>query len=320
MLDVTAFGELLIDFVPAPGSTPDEPLLKAMVGGAPGNFAAAAQAYGAHSAVIGKVGQDAFGDLILRRLGELGMETRGVVRDGSAFTTLAFVTLSAAGERTFSFAREHGADTRLAAEECDYSLIDEARLFHFGTLSLTHEPIRSATEAALKRARVQGKLVSCDPNLRLPLWHSPEEAKARMLWALEQADIVKISDDEVQFLFGCGPEEGAERILRDCGPQLVFVTQGAQGCCFASGAARGRTANPAVRPVDTTGAGDIFFGAAVSRLLRLGKPLEALTEGDLRGVTAFACAAAALSTQRYGGIASIPPEAEVLRLLAEEGT
>ena len=316
MLDITALGELLIDFVPAPGSTPDEPLLKAMVGGAPGNFAAAAQAYGARSAIIGKVGQDAFGDLILRRLGELGVETRGVVRDGSAFTTLAFVTLSADGERAFSFAREHGADTRLAPEECDLSLIDEARLFHFGTLSLTHESARAATETAIRRARARGKLISCDPNLRLPLWHSPEEAKERMLWALEQTDIVKISDDEVRFLFGCGPEEGAERILAR-GPRLVFVTLGPEGCCFAAGTIRGRTANPAVRPVDTTGAGDIFFGAAVSRILRLGKPPEALTEGDLRGVTAFACTAAALSTQRYGGIASIPPEGEVLAALAK---
>lgn len=317
MLQVTALGELLIDFIPAPGSTGDEPVLRAMAGGAPGNFAAAAQAYGAHSALIGKVGRDAFGDLLVRCFSRLGVETRGLVRDGECFTTLAFVTLSEDGERAFSFARKPGADTQLRAEECDTGLIDRARLFHFGTLSLTQEPARSATVQMLAHARAGGKIISFDPNLRLLLWDSPEKARVQMLWGLGQADLVKLSGEEVEFLFGCGEQEGAAKIL-EYGAGLVLVTLGSRGCYYASRRFCGYIPAPAVRPIDTTGAGDIFFGAAVSRLLALNKGLEELEEGDVRGAAAFGCAAASLSTQRHGGIASIPAEAEVLAALARQ--
>lgn len=314
MIDVVSFGELLIDFIPSGGSS-DEPQMTAMVGGAPGNFAAAAQAYGLQTALISKVGKDAFGDLLIRRFDQLGVETRGIVQDAAVFTTLAFVTLSEGGERTFSFARKPGADTCLRAEECDFSLLDEAQLFHFGTLSLTHEPSRTATRFAVERAKQGGKLISFDPNLRMPLWDSQDAAREQMLWGLEQADIVKISDDEVEFLFGCGEQEGAERILEQYGAKLVFVTLNARGCYFAAKQAAGYAAAPAVKPVDTTGAGDIFFGAAVSRLLRQSKPIEELTEEELRQVAAFGCGAASLSTQKHGGIASIPAEEEVLAVL-----
>lgn len=316
MIQVVALGELLIDFAPAPGSTEAEPRLKAMVGGAPGNFAAAAQAYGAHSALIGKVGDDAFGDLIIRQLSARGVEMKGVIRDGSVFTTLAFVTLSPDGDRTFSFARKPGADTRLGVEECRLDLIDEAEVFHFGTLSLTHEPARTATHHAIRYARERGKLISCDPNLRLSLWERPEDAKAQMLWAVEQADLVKISDDEMRFLFDCGEAEGARILMEQYGVRLVFVTLGARGCYFAAGHCSGYVSGPKVHPVDTTGAGDIFGGAAVSRLLRLHKQPEELTEEELREATAFACTAASLSTRQNGGIASIPHEEDVLRALA----
>ena len=314
LLDLVSFGELLIDFVPFGGSA-DEPAMTAMAGGAPGNFAAAAQTYGLRTALIGKVGKDAFGDLLVRRFSQLGVGTGGVVQDESVFTTLAFVTLSEDGERAFSFARKPGADTCLRAEECDFTLIDRTRLFHFGTLSLTHEPARSATRAAIAHAKGAGKLISFDPNLRMPLWDSPAAAKEQMLWGLSQADIVKISDDEVEFLFGCGEQEGAKHIVEQFGAQLVFVTLNAKGCYFASKQSSGYAAAPAVTPVDTTGAGDIFFGAAVSRLLMQSKPIGELTGEKLRQMVAFGCAAASLSTQKHGGIASIPPESEVLKLL-----
>lgn len=315
MIEVAALGELLIDFIPTGESTADEPVLKAMVGGAPGNFAAAAQTYGVHSALIGKVGADAFGNLLVSRFSRLGVETRGLIQDGGVFTTLAFVTLSDCGDRSFSFARKPGADTQLTAEECDVGLIDEARLFHFGTLSLTQEPVRSATVQMLAHARAKGKLISFDPNLRLSLWSSPEAAKEQMLWGLGQADLVKISEDEVEFLFSCGEQEGAARILRQYGARLVLVTLGARGCYFATERFEGFTAAPSVHPIDTTGAGDIFFGAAVSRLLRINKEVDKWEKDEVRSAAAFGCAAASLSTQRHGGIASIPSESEVMALL-----
>lgn len=311
MIEVVSFGELLIDFVPSGGSA-DEPRLTAMAGGAPGNFVAAAQTYGLQTALISKVGRDAFGDLLIRRFSQLGVETRGIVRDDTVFTTLAFVTLSDDGDRSFSFARKPGADTCLRTEECDFTLIDQAKLFHFGTLSLTHEPARTATQAAIAYAKAAGKLISFDPNLRMPLWESPEAAREQMLWGLGQADIVKISDDEVEFLFGCGEQEGARRILNKYHAKLVFVTLNARGCYFATQKAVGYAAAPAVKSVDTTGAGDIFFGAAISRLLQQSKSIEYLTEEELRQMASFGCAAASLSTQKYGGIASIPSEEEVL--------
>lgn len=313
MIDVVALGELLIDFVPTADSTPEQPVLKAMAGGAPGNFAAAAQAYGLQSALISKVGADAFGDFLVNTFSALGVDTGGVLRDGSVFTTLAFVTLNENGDRSFSFARKPGADTCLRAEECSMALIDEAKLLHFGSLSLTHEPARSATRAAVARARSGGKLISFDPNLRPPLWDSPEAAKEQMFWGMEQADIVKISDDEVEFLFGCDEQEGAKLLLERYGVKLVLVTLNAKGCYFATEKASGYAPAPAVRPVDTTGAGDIFFGAAISRLLKSEKPVEELSEAELRWVAAFGCAAASLSTLKNGGIPSIVSESDVLK-------
>lgn len=234
------------------------------------------------------------------------------MRDEGVFTTMAFITLDAHGERSFSFARKPGADTCLKPEECAFDLVDEAKLFHFGTLSLTHQPARSATMAAVAHAKARGKLVSFDPNLRPPLWNNMEDAKRAMLWGMEQADLVKISDNEVEFLFGCGAQEGAAHILTQYGARLVLVTMGGKGCWFASANAAGQVFAPKVSPVDTTGAGDIFFGAVVSRLLRLDKAVEELTERELRAIVSFGCAAASLSTEKHGGIASIPAESDVL--------
>ena len=209
MLDVVALGELLIDFAPVSTDAAGYPALQAQPGGAPGNFLAALQAYGCKTALIGKVGADSFGQLLVRTVAEKGIETRGIVADPAVFTTLAFVTLDATGNREFSFARKPGADTCLRADEVAYSLIDEAKVFHFGTLSLTNEPARTATQQAVAYAKEKGKLISFDPNLRKPLWQSEADAKAQIEWGLRQADIVKISDEEIDFLWGIGPEAGA---------------------------------------------------------------------------------------------------------------
>ncbi len=308
-MDVVALGELLIDFAPVSTNAAGYPTLAAQPGGAPGNFLAALQTYGCTTALIGKVGADRFGDLLKATLAEKGIETRGIVSDPAVFTTLAFVTLDATGNRAFSFARKPGADTCLRADELDLTLIDEARVFHFGSLSLTDEPARTATQKAVAYAKEKGRLISFDPNLRKPLWPSETAAKEQIEWGLHQADIVKISDEEIDFLWGLSPEEGAQKLLAEYGVQLVYATLGPRGCRFANRQGSGEVASPAgIHVADTTGAGDIFGGSAMSRLLRTGKAPDELSPEELRAITRFACCAASLSTQTHGGIDSVPEE------------
>ena len=315
MIDVVALGELLIDFAAKSMDASGYPTMAANPGGAPGNFLVALNAYGKKTAFLGKVGKDAFGHLLLSTLNGAGIETRGIVVDDSVFTTLAFVTFDENGDRSFSFARKPGADTQLRWEEIDKSLIDDARVFHFGTLSLTDEPVRSATQKAVAYAKEKGKLITCDPNLRKPLWPSEDTAREQMLWSLAQADVVKISDNEVEFLWNCTPEEGADKLLKKFGVSLAMVTLGPDGCLLKTKNASFRAVCPKVHPIDTTGAGDIFGGSAISRLLELEKPIADLTEADLAYIGRFAAAAASLSTERSGGIPSIPEKDAVLKTI-----
>ena len=315
MLDVVALGELLIDFAAKSTDTAGYPTMAANPGGAPGNFLAALNAYGKKTAFLGKVGQDAFGRLLLSTLEQAGIETKGIVTDSSVFTTLAFVTFDEHGDRSFSFARKPGADTQLRWEEMDTRLIDDAKVFHFGTLSLTDEPARTATQKAVAYAKSKGKLVSCDPNLRLPLWPSEDAAKEQILWSLRQADVVKISDNEVEFLWGCTPEAGAEKLLEEFGVSLAMVTLGPDGCLLKTKSAAYRARCPKVHPIDTTGAGDIFGGSAMARLLELAKPPRELTADDLAYIGTFAATAASLSTEHSGGIPSIPNKDAVLEAM-----
>lgn len=306
MIDVTALGELLIDFTYLSTDETGYPTMAAHPGGAPANFLAALAGFGAKTALLGKVGADAFGKLLVKTLEQAGIETRGLVQSSGVFTTLAFVTLDESGDREFSFARKPGADTRLTFDELDLGLIDGARVFHFGSLSLTDEPARTTTRRAVAYARERGKLVTYDPNLRKPLWKDLAEAREQLLWGLGQADVVKISDEEVEFLFGLSPEEGAERILDEYGAKLVFVTCGAEGCAYRNRNASGRVPGlSGLTVTDTTGAGDIFGGSAVWALLQTGKVPEGLGRGELERITAFACASAGLSTTRAGGISSL---------------
>ena len=315
MTDVVALGELLIDFAAKSADAAGYPTMAANPGGAPGNFLAALNAYGKKTAFLGKVGQDAFGRLLLSTLEQAGIETKGIVTDSSVFTTLAFVTFDEHGDRSFSFARKPGADTQLRWEEIDTRLIDDAKVFHFGTLSLTDEPARTATQKAVAYAKSKGKLISCDPNLRLPLWPSEDAAKEQILWSLRQADVVKISDNEVEFLWGCTPEAGAEKLLEEFGVSLAMVTLGPDGCLLKTKSAAYRARCPKVHPIDTTGAGDIFGGSAMARLLELAKPPRELTADDLAYIGTFAATAASLSTEHSGGIPSIPNKDAVLEAM-----
>ena len=314
MIDVTALGELLIDFTMISADGEGYPTMAAHPGGAPANFLAALAKYGKRTALLGKVGTDKFGRLLKGTLEGAGIETRGLVAADDVFTTLAFVTLDASGDREFSFSLKPGADTCIRFEELDLSLIDEARAFHFGTLSLTDEPARSTTQQAVAYAKAHGKLITYDPNLRKPLWKDLDEAKTQMLWGLQHADVVKISDEEVEFLFGLNPQDGAAHILKEFGVKLVFVTCGPDGCFFKNAQASGQVPGMSgIRVVDTTGAGDIFGGSAVYRLLETGKAPEALEEKELREIVSFACTAAGLSTTKHGGIQSVPDIDDVIR-------
>lgn len=317
MYDVVAMGELLIDFAPVSTDEGGYPTLKAQPGGAPGNFLAALQKYGCTTALMGKVGEDAFGRLLVHTLETLGISTRGIVKDPAVFTTLAFVTLDSTGNRSFSFARKPGADTCLRSEEVDTALLENCKVFHFGTLSLTGEPVRTATRDAVAYAKNKGKFISFDPNLRKPLWESEAAAKEQMEWGLHQADIVKISDEEIDFLWGLSPEEGAQKLLKEYGVKLVYATLGPKGCHVANANGSAEVASPGgIHVVDTTGAGDIFGGSAMSRFLRLGKAPEALTVEEMTAVTRFACCAASLSTQTHGGITSVVQEEFVRATMA----
>ena len=312
MMDVVSLGELLIDFTNVSVDGDGYPTMAAHPGGAVTNFLAAVSKFGGKCALMGKVGGDAFGRLLLSTLNKAGIETKGMLVDENVFTTLAFVTLDETGDREFSFARKPGADTCIAFEELDLSLIDAAKVFHIGTLSLTDEPAKTATQKAMAYAKAAGKMITFDPNLRKPLWKSLEDAKAQMIWGLQQADVVKISDEEVEFLFGLGVQEGAEYILANFGVKLVFVTCGPDGCWFHNGKARGHVPSlSGIRVVDTTGAGDIFGGSAVWKLLQLGIAPDALEESQLRDIVTFACTAAGLSTMRFGGLSSVPELADV---------
>ena len=315
MLDVVALGELLIDFATLSADQAGYPTMQANPGGAPGNFLAALSKYGRRTAFIGKVGADTFGDLLRNTMEQAGIETRGIVSDPTVFTTLAFVTLDAHGDRSFSFARKPGADTQLCWEDVDQSLLDECQVFHFGTLSLTDQPAQGTTKQAVAYVKAQGKLITFDPNLRLPLWASPDEAKKQILWGLEQADVVKISDEEIDFLWGCSPEEGAQRLLEQFKTSLVMVTLGPKGCYLKNKNGDCRVGSPKVHPVDTTGAGDIFGGSAISYLLKTNKSPEQLTEFELEQMAEFACTAASISTETVGGIPSIPTEEKVFAII-----
>ena len=313
MIDVVALGELLIDFACLNTDAEGYPTMAAHPGGAPANFLAALTKFGAKTALMGKVGTDAFGKLLTGTLEKAGIETRGLIATDDVFTTLAFVTFDEHGDREFSFSRKPGADTCISFEELDLSLIDEAKVFHFGTLSLTDEPAKTATYKAVEYAKAAGKLITYDPNLRKPLWKDLETAKEQLIWGLGQADVVKISDEEVEFLFGLGVEEGAKYILDNFGVKLVFVTCGADGCFFKNAVAEGKVPSlKNINVIDTCGAGDIFGGSAVWKLLQTGKAPETLNEEELRDVVTFACTSAGISTTRSGGISSVPEYAEVV--------
>lgn len=316
-MKAVALGELLIDFSCRKNNSDGYPVMDAHPGGAPANYLSAFAKFGGKASFIGKVGSDYFGSLLTKTLTDNGINTNGIIHDDSVFTTLAFVTFNSDNDREFSFSRKPGADTCLKKEEVKLSEIDDADIFHFGTLSLSDEPSASATRMAVDYAREKGVLISFDPNLRKPLWKDLEIARKEMLWGLENADIVKISDDEVDFLFpGVSPEKAAGLIRKEFGVQLVYVTMGKKGCYYSNENAEGFVpALKGISVVDTTGAGDIFGGSADYAMLNMGIEPSLLEKEDLEEIVRFACASAGLSTSKPGGIGSVPTKEEILEVL-----
>ncbi len=318
MYDVVSLGELLIDFA-SDGTADGYPVFSAHPGGAPANYLAALAEFGAKAAMIAKVGDDAFGSMLIDTLVSKNIETRYIVKDKNAFTTLAFVTFTPERDRVFSFARKPGADMMLRKSDIDESAFSNARVFHFGTLSLTDEPARGATFYAIEKAKAHGALISFDPNYRAPLWQNREDAIEMMKAGLKAADIVKISREEVDLLFGDISDEEASRIIREkYKVRLLYITKGNKGCYYETSGIKGSMGIYDLgKPLDTTGAGDIFGGSATYAFLRKNKSIEELDERDLQDIVAFATVASGISTMKMGGISSVPALEEVLKALSK---
>ncbi|HWS29243.1 MAG TPA: carbohydrate kinase [Clostridia bacterium] len=312
-MDAIALGELLIDFVQTGETAQGAPLMAANPGGAPLNYLGALARYGRSCGMVGMVGADAFGRQLQRTLAAYTIAFLGGVTQ-EAFTTLAFVSLDERGDRSFSFARKPGADTCLKTEDIHFEEIKKARVFHFGTLSLTHEPARSATMEAVRFAKENGVLVSFDPNYRSMLWESPDAAREAMRWGFARADAVKAGADEWELAFGIPARQAAKNLVEN-GAKLAFVTMGSEGCFFTNGRIERFVPAFQVDVRDTTGAGDIFFGAVMSRILSSGVPVGELSEAQLLYAVRFGAAAAALSATMPGGLPSIAEEADVLALM-----
>jgi fructokinase len=314
---IVCLGEALIDFVAdVPGVTLEEcPGFRKAAGGAPANVAVGLARLGVSAAFAGKVGDDPFGRFLEHTLAGAGVDTSPMRFDREARTGLAFVSLTAGGERDFVFFRHPSADMRLCADELPPDLFEQARGFHFGSITLIVEPSRGATLAAAERARAHGCLVSYDPNLRLPLWPSPEAAREQALAAMPLADLVKVSAEEVEFFVG-GPSAQGARALLAMGPRLVCVTYGADGCeAFWRG---GSLAAPGFRvaAVDTTGAGDGWTAGLLARLAEGAGDLPAGGPG-LEAALRFANAVGALTCTAKGAIPALPERAAVESFLQE---
>jgi fructokinase len=318
--DIVALGELLIDFSPIGKNDRGSFQFEANPGGAPCNVLAAARKLGHPVAFIGKVGQDIFGRYLKDTLDQLGINSDGLIMTPDYFTTLAFVTLDNEGNRDFSFSRKNSADVMLRAEEIQEQSIRKSRIFHCGTLSLTDSACREATFKALNIAKSAGVLISVDPNLREPLWPNIDDAKKAMESVLTYADIIKISDYELAFLYGSGEVlSNATKLMEQYNPQMLFVTCGKDGAYLIRGdLVLQHPCFNEVKTIDTTGAGDSFCGTALSCLLEYGLNPAKITEKQCRELLRYSSAAASLTTTKRGAITSMPSDSEIRALL--EGT
>ena len=320
--DVTALGELLIDFTENGKSAQGNPVMEANPGGAPCNVLALLNRLGHKTAFIGKVGDDMFGSQLADALSEVGIDSSGLIRDKEIHTTLAFVHTFPDGDRDFSFYRKPGADMMLKKEEIPDEIIRGSRIFHFGSLSMTDEPCREATKYAISLARKSGAILSFDPNLREPLWDSLDTAREMIDFGMRNCDILKISDNEVQWFTGLDDlEKGAEEIRKMYQPKLMLMSLGKEGSVAYSGDARAFV-KPLLQEhtIETTGAGDTFCGSVLHYVLthcEEGVGIRAFSETELTRMLQFANAAASIITTRRGALRVMPSMEEIEALLRE---
>lgn len=316
--DVVALGELLIDFTSGGLSENQVPVFEANPGGAPCNVLAMLSKLGKRTSFIGKVGDDIFGRQLHDTIVALRIDASGLITDERVNTTLAFVKNAPDGDREFSFFRKPGADTMLCSDELNRAILNNARIFHFGSLSLSDEPSRNATCHAVQLAKNSGALISFDPNLRAPLWGSLDEAHRQISWGCEVCDILKVAEDELAFLTGCSNlDEGAAKLrARHPQIQILFVTKGSDGAeCFYKGLHVAQPAYLSQKSIDTTGAGDTFLGCCLAFLLDNG--LEKLSEPQIGQMLSYANAAAAFVTTKKGAIRSMPKHVEILHVMTD---
>ena len=288
LFDVTALGELLIDFTENGTSSQGNPLMEANPGGAPCNVLAMLERLGKKTAFIGKVGKDMFGNQLKAAVEEVGIDTRNLIMDENVHTTLAFVHTYPDGDRDFSFYRDPGADMMLTKDEVQKELIENSRIFHFGTLSSTHEGVREATRHAIELAKEAGCIITFDPNLRPPLWKSLDDARKEIEYGMTKCDVLKISDNEVEFLFETTDyDKGAAMIREKYNIPLVLITMGKDGSRAYYKDLRVEAA-PFLQEntIETTGAGDTFCASTLNYVLEHG--LEDLTEENLKELLTFA--------------------------------
>ena len=316
--DVVSLGELLIDFTPVGVSENGNPVFERNPGGGPANFACAVAKLGGKAAFIGKVGNDNFGRALREFIGQCGVDTSGLLLSDEFKTTLAFVHLDASGDRSFSFYRKNGADTMLRTEEVDLSLLDSCPYFFCSSVMMAEGESRRTSFDLMRAARDRGCTVYFDPNLRMNLWESPDEVKRVNLEAIPLADIVKISEEEIEFLTGDPDYKRAARAMKEkYGLSAILVTLGAKGCfALINGEELELDACP-VKAVDTTAAGDSFNGGFLYALCRTGKGLADCSAGELRSILKFANTVGGLTTTKKGAICALPSLEEVEQMLEQ---
>lgn len=313
MAQLLSMGELLIDFTPAGKGQNGENLFGQNPGGAPANVAVQAKRAGVTAGFLSRVGKDPFGDFLRDTLQNAGVDIRGLSQDEEAATTLAFVTLSEGGDRSFSFYRNPGADTRLSLRDVDAGLIGECEVFCFGSLLLTAEPARSTVKKLTAYARSLGKITAYDPNWRPPLWESEAVGVEAMRSLIPAADVMKVSDEELTLLTGKRLLADGAAALLGGGVELVAVTRGAKGCALFTQKHTLYLPTYDTQVADTTGSGDSFFGALLAKLIRCQKRPAALSEAELRDLGDFANAAGAVCASRFGAIPALPEEKDIER-------
>lgn len=316
--DITTFGEILIDFTSQNLNEDGQMLYARNPGGAPANVAVAAARLGAHTAFIGKAGKDMHGEFLRSVLKKENVDTKGMLLDENYFTTLAFVEVSESGERTFSFARKPGADTRIQKEEVDVDVLDHTNIFHVGSLSMTDQPARDTTFYAVKRAKKKGSVISYDPNYRASLWKDEKTAKQHMRSLIPYVDLMKISDEETVLLTEHKDVKEAAKALYDQGVKIVAVTLGGEGAYIYSKEGGCMVPGFQVSKIaDTNGAGDSFWGGFLYKVSTSGKRLEELTQEELKEFAGFGNAVASLCVEKKGAIPAMPELAQVEERMAD---